>query len=63
MCVLGVFGGRERVSDPLDLELELVLIHSVNARIENEDSARAAMTPNHGAMSPALTKSFQKFIP
>lgn len=33
MCVLGAFGGQGRVSDPLELELQLVLSHNVSAKI------------------------------
>lgn len=33
MCVLGGFGQQERLADPLELELQLVLSHSVSAKI------------------------------
>lgn len=61
-CVPGDLGGQERASDPLDLELQRVVVYYVGAGYGSCSSGRAARALNSGTFSlgPISSVSFAK---
>ena len=45
MCFPGAHGGQKKASDPLKLDLQMVVSHCVSAGIEPGSFGRAAISP------------------
>jgi len=58
MCVLDTCGSQKRVSDPLELELQMVVSHMWVPGTELRSSARAVSTSDCWASLPALYSDF-----
>lgn len=56
MCMPGAYGNQKRASDPLGLELQVVVSHRMRARNRLKVLCRAANALNHRAISPASHK-------
>lgn len=53
VCVHGTRGGQKRALDPLELELQMVIICHVGAGNQTRSSCPAANAPNCWAICPA----------